>query len=87
MLNNLFLNLNSWWRVLYIHQRVRGVHTLWAVHAMVFGGQTCRFIVSLKVLPCPLFLGASRDGGGYIYGLSLVIVFFSFPSPALESTT
>jgi len=35
MLNNLFLNLNSWWRVLYIHQRVRGVHTLWAVHAMV----------------------------------------------------
>jgi hypothetical protein len=66
MLNNLFLNLNSWWRVLYIHQRVRGVHTLWAVHAMVFGGQTCRFTVSLKVLPCPLLLGASRDGGGYM---------------------
>jgi CRISPR/Cas system CMR-associated protein Cmr1 (group 7 of RAMP superfamily) len=64
MLNNLFLNLNSWWRMLYMHQHVRDVHTLWTVHAMVFGGQTCRFTMSLKVLSCPLSFGVSPDGGG-----------------------
>jgi hypothetical protein len=40
-------------------------------------GQTCHFIMSLKVLSCSLPPSVARVGGGWVYLFSLVIFFLS----------